>query len=96
MADVSREELLHIANLADLNINDDEIEDYLTNLQDILNFANIVNNANTEGLEETIGENDKFNIFRKDEVHVFEDNKALLQNAKEQERNMFKIPKVIN
>ena len=96
MADVSREELLHIANLADLNIKEDEIEDYLTNLQDILNFANIVNNANTEGLEETIGENDKFNVFRKDEVKVFEDNKALLQNAKEQERNMFKIPKVIN
>ena len=95
MPEVSKEELLHIAKLADLNISDNEIDNYLTNLQDILNFANIVNNANTEGLEETIGENDKFNVFRKDEVKVFEDNKALLQNAKEQERNMFKIPKVI-
>lgn len=96
MADVSREELLHIARLADLNIKENEIDNYLANLQDILNFANIVNNANTEGLSETIGENDKFNVFRKDEVKVFEDNKALLQNAQEQERNMFKIPKVIN
>ncbi len=95
MANVSKEELLHIANLADLNIKDEEIENYLTNLQDILNFAEIVNNANTEGLEETIGENDKFNVFRKDEVKTFENNKMLLQNAKEQERNMFKIPKVI-
>lgn len=96
MANVSKEELLHIARLADLNINEDEIDNYLANLQEILNFAEIVNNANTEGLEETIGENDKSNVFRKDEVKVFEDNKALLQNAKEQERNMFKIPKVIN
>lgn len=96
MANVSKEELLHIANLADLNIKDEEIESYLTNLQDILNFAEIVNNANTEGLEETIGEEDKCNVFRKDEVKVFEDNSLLLQNAKEQERNMFKIPKVIN
>ena len=95
MADVSKEELLQIANFADLNIKEDEIDNYLKNLQDILNFADIVNNANTEGLEETIGEADKFNVFRKDEVKVFEDNKALLQNAKEQERNMFKIPKVI-
>ena len=95
MADVSKEELLHIAKLADLNIKEDEIDNYLANLQDILNFANIVNNAKTEGLTETIGENDKFNVFRKDEVKVFEDNKALLMNAKEQERNMFKIPKVI-
>ena len=95
MADVSKEELLHIAKLADLNIKEDELDNYLANLQDILNFANVVNNANTEGLGETIGENDKYNVFRKDEVKVFEDNKALLMNAKEQERNMFKIPKVI-
>ncbi len=96
MADVSKEELLHIAKLADLNIKEDELDNYLANLQDILNFANVVNNANTEGLGETIGENDKYNVFRKDEVKVFEDNKALLMNAKEEERNMFKIPKVIN
>ena len=95
MADVSKEELLHIAKLANLNIKEDELDNYLANLQDILNFANIVNNANTEGLGETIGENDKYNVFRKDEVKVFEDNKALLMNAKEEERNMFKIPKVI-
>ena len=42
---VSREELLHIANLARLKLKDDEIENYLLNLQDILNFAEIVNNA---------------------------------------------------
>ena len=95
MANVSKEELLHIANLADLNIKDEEIDSYLANLKDILNFAEIVNNAHTEGLQETIGENDKCNVFRKDDVKVFEDNKMLLQNAKEQERNMFKIPKVI-
>ena len=95
MADVSKEELLHIAKLANLNIKEEELDKYLANLQDILNFANIVNNANTDGLEETIGENDKVNVFRKDEVKVFEDNKALLMNAKEQEKNMFKIPKVI-
>ena len=95
MANVSKEELLHIAKLADLNIKEDEVDNYLCNLQDILNFAEVVNNADTKGLEETIGENDKVNVFRKDEIKVFEDNKALLQNAKEQERNMFKIPKVI-
>ena len=95
MANVSKEELLHIARLADLNINYEEIDNYLANLQDILNFANIVNNANTDGLEETIGENDKVNVFRKDEVKKFEDREALLQNAPEKERRMFKIPKVM-
>ena len=93
---VSREELLHIANLASLNLKEDEIDNYLLNLQDILNFANIVSKAPVEGLAETIGANDNYNVFRKDEVRVFEDNEALLENAPEKERNMFKIPKVIN
>ena len=92
---VSREEILHIAKLANLNLKEEEVDTYLLHLQDILNFANIVNNAPVEGLQETIGANDNYNVFRKDEVEVFEDNEALLQNAPEEERNMFKIPKVI-
>ncbi len=95
MAEVSKEELLHIAKLANLNLKDEEIDKYLTNLKEILNFADIVNSANVEGLDITIGANETKNVFRKDEIEVFEDNEALLQNAPEAERNMFKIPKVI-
>ena len=93
---VSKEELLHIAKLANLNLKDDEIENYLNNLQDILNFADVVNKAPIEGLEETIGANENFNVFRKDEIKEFDNHESLLQNAPEQERGMFKIPKVIN
>ena len=93
--EVSKEEILHIAKLAKLNLKDEEIPDYIKNLQDILNFANIVNEAPIEGLDTSIGAIDNYNVFRKDEIKVFNDNKALLQNAPEQEDNMFKIPKVI-
>lgn len=93
--EISKEEILHIANLADLNIVEEDIEKYMLNLQDILNFANIVNNAPVEGLDITIGANEKKNIFRKDEIKVFEDNEALLQNSPSKELNMFKIPKVL-
>ncbi len=92
---VSREEIMHIAKLANLNLKEDEIDTYILHLQDILNFANIVNNAPVEGVSETIGANENYNVFRKDEIKVFEDNEALMSNAPEKERNMFKIPKVI-
>lgn len=92
---VSKEEILHIADLAHLNIEEDKIEEYLLNLQDILNFANIVNKENVEGLEVTIGANEAKNVFRKDEIKDFEDKEALMQNAPEQEQNMFKIPKML-
>ena len=92
---VSREELLHIANLANLNLKEEEVDTYLLHLQDILNFANIIGETPVDGVNETIGANDNYNIFRKDEVKEFEDNELLLANAPEKERNMFKIPKVI-
>jgi len=78
---VSKEELLHIVKLADL--------------EDILNFANVVNNAPVEGLNITIGANEAKNVFRKDEVKVFKDNDSLLQNAPDESQHMFRIPKVI-
>lgn len=93
---VSKEEILHIANLAQLTLEENEIEKYQANLEEILNFANIVNNAPVEGLDVTIGTNEAKNVFRKDEIKIFEDTESLLQNAPTQEQHMFKIPKVIN
>lgn len=93
---VSKEEILHIANLAHLELAENEIDKYISNLQEILNFANIVNSAPVEKLDITIGSNEAKNVFRKDEIRIFEDNESLLQNAAQKEQNMFKIPKVIN
>ena len=92
---VSKEELLHIADLADLNLGDSEIDNYLDNLQDILDFADIVCSAPVEDLDITIGANETKNVFRKDEVIEFDNIEGLLQNAPSLEQNMFKIPKVV-
>ncbi len=92
---VSKEELLHIADLSELILEEKEVNNYLENLQDILNFAEVVNNANVDDLDITIGANETKNVFRKDEVQVFEDNEALLENAPSKEINMYRIPKVL-
>ena len=93
---VSKEEILHIANLAQLTLEEDKIDKYILHLQDILNFANIVNNAPVDDLDITIGANEAQNVFRKDEVKVFDNIEGLLQNAPAQDQHMFQIPKVIN
>lgn len=92
---VEKEDVLHIAKLACLKLKEEETEEYRKNLQDILNFANIVNGVNTENISETIGSTSNVNVFREDEVKTFEDEAALLQNAPEKQNNMFSIPKVI-
>ena len=92
---VSKEEILHIADLAHLNLEEDKVEQYLLNLEDILNFAEVVNKQNVEGLDVTIGMNENSNVFRKDEEKDFENKEGLMANAPEQAQNMFKIPKVL-
>lgn len=94
--EISKEEILHIAKLASLKIKEEEIEEYRKNLADILNFAKTINSVDTNNLEETNGATTNVNFLREDEVKEFEDKKNLMQNAPEQENNMFKIPKVLN
>ena len=77
-------------------LKENEIEQYKLNLQDILNFANIINKAPVEDIDESITGIDEINVFRKDEIKEFEDKEALLQNSKNVRNHMFQIPKVIN
>ena len=93
---ISREEVIHIAKLACLNLTEAEIEKSTKDMQEILELANMVNNVNTEGMNETVAANNKRNVLRKDEVVDFGNRELLLQNAPSQDEGMFRIPKVIN
>lgn len=93
---ISKEEIIHIAKLASLNLSDAEIEKYTNDMQEIIEFANMINNVDTEGMNETIAANEKSNVLRKDEVVEFGNREILLSNAPSQDEGMFRIPKVIN
>ena len=92
---ISKEELLHIAKLSDLEIKENEIDEYLKNLEDILNYTETIDKIDVSKLDETIGATEEFNVFRKDEVKQFENIDQMMENGPEVDRNMFKIPKVL-
>ena len=93
---ISNEEILHIAKLARLNLKDTEIEDYKKNLEEILDFADTINRVDTDNIGETIGTNENYNAFRKDEIRHEDNKEELLSNAPSKDDGMFRIPKVIN
>ncbi len=93
--EVKKEELLHIANLARLKLQDNEIEKYLLNLQDILNYANLVNKIDVGDLKETVGERDSYNVFRKDEIDKFDNIEGMIKNFPEEQDSMIRVPKVV-
>ncbi len=96
MADITKNEIMHIAKLAMLNLTDTEIEGYTKDMQEILAYAEMINNLDTSDIDETIGATKQKNKFRKDEVIEFQTRDNLLQNAPSQAEGMFRIPKVIN
>lgn len=96
MANISRDEIKHIAKLAMLNLTDSEIDGYTKDMQEILGYAEMINKLDTSNINETIGVNEQKNVFRKDEVKEFGNRDILLQNAPSQDEGMFQIPKVIN
>ena len=92
---ISKEELLHIAKLSDLEIKENEIDEYLKNLEDILNYTETIDKIDVSKLDETIGAIEDYNVFRKDEVKQFDNIDQMMENGPEVDRNMFKIPKVL-
>ena len=94
---IDKKEVIHIAKLADLNLSENEIEGYTKDMQEILEYANMINNVNTENMEETVlVDKEKYNVFRKDEVKEFKNKEMLMENAPSKEDGMFKIPKFLN
>lgn len=96
MAEITRNEIVHIAKLAMLNLTEKEIENYTKDMQEILAYAEMINQLDTSNIDETIEMAQYKNRFRKDEVVEFGDREGLLQNAPSQAEGMFRIPKVIN
>lgn len=92
---VSKEQLLHIADLSELILKDEEIDEYLKNFQEIIDFSETINRAKVEGLQTTIAANESKNRFRKDEVVEFDNVDAMMANGQNIEQNMFKLPKVV-
>ena len=93
---ISKEEIIHIAKLASLNLSEEEIEGYAKDMTEILGFADMINSVDTDQIKETIAANENYNVFRKDEVIPSIDRDVLLQNAPSKDEGMFRIPKIIN
>jgi len=66
MADLNRDDMLKLAKLARLEITEDEIVEYLDELNSILEYVKQLQTVDTEGLQPTNQVTDLTNVTRKD------------------------------
>ena len=91
MTKVSKEEVKKIAQMSALEIHDDEIVSMIKQLEEVLTYAECVQEIAAE-IEEPSDKN--INIFREDVV-IKTDSEAILERAPEREDNFFVVPSIL-
>ncbi len=96
MAKISKEQVLHTANLATLAISEEEAEMFSNQLTEIITFTEKIQNINTEGVKRTIYGNDNDNVLREDKAIRTITQEEALKNAPSQENGQFKVPSIMD
>lgn len=92
---VSADQVRHIANLARIATSDDEIERFVPELNNILDWVEQLGEVNTEGVEPLTAVIDNQLRLREDEVTDGNCRDEILANAPDPEHGFFAVPKVI-
>jgi aspartyl-tRNA(Asn)/glutamyl-tRNA(Gln) amidotransferase subunit C len=92
---ITREDIIHVADLARLEMDEDSIGKFAVQIDDILRYVETLSNVNTEGVQPTTHAIFLTNAFRDDEEKRNFDRDALLENAPEKENGNFVVPKVV-
>ncbi len=93
---ITKEDVLHLAELSRLSISEEEIEPLMKDLDSIVSYISQLNELDTEGVEPTYQCFDMQNVWREDEIQEMEAKREdLLALAAETEDNQVKVPKVL-
>ena len=91
---ISKNEVRHIASLAHLKINDQEIDSYKKDLNSILEYVSRLNELDTEKIQPLRGIQTRENVWQEDEPVKSSNTESILKNAPEREEKYFKVPKI--
>ena len=92
MANIDREQLLHVAHLARLELREDELERLEGQLNDILHAVSKVSELDLSGVPPTSHPLDVVNVWEDDEPKACLSVEEALANAPEREGDFFKVP----
>ncbi len=92
---IDRETILHVANLARLELKDDEVDKLKEDLGNILNYFITLNDVNTDNVTPTFHPFPINNIFREDIVKESFSVDDILSNAPSSATTYFLVPRIV-
>jgi len=95
MAEITKDQVKHVAHLARLEITDEEAGQFTEHLSAIITYAEKLNELDTEGIEPTTHVLDLKNVFRKDEAKHTITQEEALKNAPDAQDGQFRVPSIL-
>jgi aspartyl-tRNA(Asn)/glutamyl-tRNA(Gln) amidotransferase subunit C len=93
---ITKDQVLHIAKLARVNLDESEAEKFTKQMGDIVGFVDKLNEVDTKGVIETNQVNGMKNVLREDEVQPFEEMSELIKCSQNPiENGQIKVKKSI-
>ena len=92
---ITAKEVLHVAELARLKINEKDLERFSIQLGSILEYMDSLKEIDTSGISPTAHALLKSTAFRADERRPSIDRDRALANAPDSENGFFVVPKII-
>jgi len=92
---ITKKEVVHVANLARLDLDEESISKFAGQIDDILEYVDMLNRVDTEGVAPTSHAIFLTNAFREDRIKEHLNRNKALANAPEKENGNFMVPKVI-
>jgi len=95
---LSKEEIQHIANLARLELSDEEIVVYGEQLSNILNYIGQLQEVDTTGVEPTAQVTGLEDVFREDKIVEWNKKEVdlALKQSPEMENEQTKVKRILN
>lgn len=93
---IDLEQVRKVANLARLELTPEEEEQFLPQLNSILEYFQQLSELDTEKVPPTTRAIDVSNVTRPDQLQPYPERDALLAEAPEQDGDFFKVPQILS
>ena len=93
---IDKEVVKYIAQLARIELDEEELEYYSGQLGRIITYIEKINEIDLTGLEASFNPHSQVNVYREDKVEAFKNREGLISILPAREGDLIKIPKVID
>ncbi|GAF36450.1 Asp-tRNA(Asn)/Glu-tRNA(Gln) amidotransferase subunit GatC [Lentilactobacillus farraginis] len=93
---ISEDQVKHVAELAKLKIDDDQLPYFTTQLDKIIGLFETLSEVDTDGVEPTSSVTDQVNVMREDIADNWHQRQALLDNAPDTQDGYIRVPTIID